>query len=152
MIVSCIVLENKPAQFLFLHYESSQLGKIINNSFVLYGWSDPKHETPIILFYCVVQLQIILCRKNLFLEKKNKKNFHIDQFESMFYSIIIICLKQKQIYRYTHGKLDTIIDTNKNRLRPYHVEYTSSRPITEVKQRRARLVLGWVTAWEYRVS
>ncbi|CAF0787934.1 unnamed protein product, partial [Adineta ricciae] len=37
-------------------------------------------------------------------------------------------------------------------LRPYHVEYTSSRPITEVKQRRARLVLGWVTAWEYRVS
>ena len=41
---------------------------------------------------------------------------------------------------------------NDCRLRPYHVEYTSSRPITEVKQRRARLVLGWVTAWEYRVS
>ena len=37
------------------------------------------------------------------------------------------------------------------RLRPYHVEYTPSRPIWEVKQRRARLVLGWVTAWEYRV-
>ena len=36
-------------------------------------------------------------------------------------------------------------------LRPYHIENTSSRPITEVKQRRARLVLGWVTAWEYRV-
>ena len=36
-------------------------------------------------------------------------------------------------------------------LRPYHVEHTSSRPITEVKQRRARLVLGWVTAWEHRV-
>ena len=35
--------------------------------------------------------------------------------------------------------------------RPYHVESTGSRPITEVKQRRARLVLGWVTAWEYRV-
>ncbi len=33
----------------------------------------------------------------------------------------------------------------------YHVECTGSRPITEVKQRRARLVLGWVTAWEYRV-
>ena len=43
-------------------------------------------------------------------------------------------------------------DENEDRLRPYHVEYTSSRPITEVKQRRARLVLGWVTAWEYRVS
>ena len=36
-------------------------------------------------------------------------------------------------------------------LGPYHVESTGSRPITEVKQRRARLVLGWVTAWEYRV-
>ena len=35
--------------------------------------------------------------------------------------------------------------------RPYHAEYTGSRPITEVKQRRARLVLGWVTAWEHRV-
>ena len=37
------------------------------------------------------------------------------------------------------------------RLRPYYAESTGSRPITEVKQRRARLVLGWVTAWEYRV-
>ena len=37
-------------------------------------------------------------------------------------------------------------------LRPYHVENTGSRPITEVKQRRARSVLGWVTAWEYRVQ
>ena len=34
-------------------------------------------------------------------------------------------------------------------LRPYHVESTSSRPITEVKQHRVALVLGWVTAWEY---
>ena len=38
------------------------------------------------------------------------------------------------------------------RLRPYHVECTGSRLITEVKQRRARLVLGWVTAWEHRVQ
>ena len=37
-------------------------------------------------------------------------------------------------------------------LRPYHVENTGSRPITAVKQRRARSVLGWVTAWEYRVQ
>ena len=36
-------------------------------------------------------------------------------------------------------------------LRPYHVENTSSRPITEVKQRRAWLVLRWVTAWEHHV-
>ena len=36
-------------------------------------------------------------------------------------------------------------------LRPYHVEITSSRLITEVKQYWAELVLGWVTAWEYSV-
>ena len=35
--------------------------------------------------------------------------------------------------------------------RPYHIECTSSRPITEVQQHWALLVLGWVTAWEYRV-
>ena len=38
-----------------------------------------------------------------------------------------------------------------SRQRPYHVESTGSRPITEDKQRRAWLVLGWVTAWEHRV-
>ena len=36
-------------------------------------------------------------------------------------------------------------------LRPYHVENTGSRPITEVKQHRAWLVLRWVTAWEHHV-
>ena len=36
-------------------------------------------------------------------------------------------------------------------IRPYHVEHTSSRLITEVKQHWAALVLGWVTAWEYAV-
>ena len=35
--------------------------------------------------------------------------------------------------------------------RPYHVEHTSSRPITEVKQHWARIVLRWETAWELRV-
>ena len=35
--------------------------------------------------------------------------------------------------------------------RPYHVEYIGSRPITEVKQRRAWLVLRWVTASEHHV-
>ena len=28
--------------------------------------------------------------------------------------------------------------------RPYHAEYTSSRPITEVKQRQTQLSLGWI--------
>ena len=36
----------------------------------------------------------------------------------------------------------------RSRQRPYHIENTSSRPITEVKQCWARLVLGWETAWE----
>ena len=34
-------------------------------------------------------------------------------------------------------------------LQPYHVESTRSRLITEVKQHRVMLVLGWVTTWEY---
>ncbi len=38
-----------------------------------------------------------------------------------------------------------------SRQRPFHVENTSSRPITEVKQHWAWLVLGWVTAWEHQV-
>ena len=37
-------------------------------------------------------------------------------------------------------------------LKAYHAESTGSHLITEVKQRRARSVLGWVTAWEQRVS
>ena len=36
-------------------------------------------------------------------------------------------------------------------VRQYHVESTSSRLITEVKQHWAKLVLGWETAWEYLV-
>ena len=38
-----------------------------------------------------------------------------------------------------------------DRHRPYHVENAGSRPITEAKQRWARLVLGRETAWEHRV-
>ncbi len=36
-------------------------------------------------------------------------------------------------------------------MRPYHPGSTSSRPIWEVKQVRARLVLRWVTTLEHRV-
>ena len=35
--------------------------------------------------------------------------------------------------------------------RSYHVEYTGSRPIAEVKPHWAALVLSWVTRWEYAV-
>jgi hypothetical protein len=37
------------------------------------------------------------------------------------------------------------------RQRPDQVKNTGYRPITEVKQRWAWLVLGWVTSWEHRV-
>ena len=36
-------------------------------------------------------------------------------------------------------------------LRPYHGETTGSRLISEVKHRRAWVVLGCVTTWEVRV-
>ncbi|KAG7329014.1 hypothetical protein KOW79_007188, partial [Hemibagrus wyckioides] len=39
-----------------------------------------------------------------------------------------------------------------SRLRPYHPENARSRPISEAKQGRAWLVLGWETAWEYQVD
>ena len=48
-------------------------------------------------------------------------------------------------------KIKRLIRHTEHCLRSYHVENTSSRLITEVKQHRARLVLGWVTAWEYLV-
>ena len=38
--------------------------------------------------------------------------------------------------------------TNYHRRRPYRVEYTGSLLTSEVKRRRARLVLGWGTARE----
>ncbi len=38
---------------------------------------------------------------------------------------------------------------NACRRRPYRVECTGSLPTSEVKRRRARLVLGWGTAWEH---
>ena len=40
---------------------------------------------------------------------------------------------------------------NITRQRPYHVESTASRPISEVKQRWVWIVLGWVTAWEHQM-
>lgn len=58
-------------------------------------------------------------------------------------------------YSTKHGSRDltykTIFPYAIDCQRPYHVEYTGSRLITEVKQHRARLVLAWVTGWEYRV-
>ena len=61
----------------------------------------------------------------------------------------ILCIQLYYAYIRIHVYKDSVCGVCC--LRPYHVESTGSRPITEVKQRRARLVLGWVTAWEYRV-
>ncbi|KAK5607009.1 hypothetical protein CRENBAI_010283 [Crenichthys baileyi] len=36
-------------------------------------------------------------------------------------------------------------------LRPYHPEHARSRLISEAKQGRAWLALGWETVWEYQV-
>ena len=57
------------------------------------------------------------------------------------------------LHRVWHGQFSDLSLPNSisPRQRPYHVERTSSRPITEVKQHWAWLVLGWVTAWEHQV-
>ena len=44
--------------------------------------------------------------------------------------------------------VSTSMSGNLNRWRPYRVECTGSLPTSEVKRRRARLVLGWGTARE----
>ena len=73
----------------------------------------------------------------------------------MLFKFKIHCLLSKYIV-YEH-KLCKVYITNMHvynlvdRLRPYHYEYTGSRPITEVKHSRARSVPGWVTAWEHLV-
>ena len=36
--------------------------------------------------------------------------------------------------------------------RPYHLHCVVARPSSEVKQRRARIAVGWETAWERRSS
>ena len=60
-------------------------------------------------------------------------------------------LCQVELFKFDRIFVETAIAGLSQCLGPYHVESTSSRPITEVKQHRAALVLGWVTAWEYAV-
>ena len=56
-----------------------------------------------------------------------------------------------ELFKFDHIFVDSDIAVCVECVGPYHVESTSSRPITEVKQHWAALVLGWVTAWEYAV-
>ena len=58
--------------------------------------------------------------------------------------------------RFTHSEISLCVAYLKRGrnskfycIRPYYVERTGSRPITEVKQRRAQSVLVWVTTLEY---
>ena len=64
-----------------------------------------------------------------------------------FGSICMSYMFNKKRTKYDHWSKSRKVQC----IRPYHVENTSSRPITEVKQHWAALVLGWVTAWEYAV-
>ena len=48
-------------------------------------------------------------------------------------------------------KLGESLHSSSQCQQPYHTGNTGSRSITAVKQCRARLVLAWVTCWEYRV-
>ena len=64
------------------------------------------------------------------------------------------CLTVYELYHVAFSVNITITSAlciNKKCLQPHHIECTSSRLITEVKQYWAELVLRWVTAWEYSV-
>ena len=58
---------------------------------------------------------------------------------------------QVELFKFDRIFVQTDISDRTECLGPYHVESTSSRLITAVKQHWAMLVLGWVTAWEYMV-
>ena len=62
--------------------------------------------------------------------------------ESHIYSIPMLHFSTKEAY-YQHVTWNQHL-----RCRPYHVECTGSLLTSEVKRHRARLVLGWGTAWE----
>ena len=61
-------------------------------------------------------------------------------------SVLTVCSQQNVKFAIKYGLCTQVIG-----LRPYHAESTGSRPITEVKPRRAWLVLGWATALEPQV-
>ena len=71
-------------------------------------------------------------------------------FHYKFFSNIFSCFFHHNFFSYAHTFIRDFFAVCKC-LRPYLIEYTSSRSITEVKQSRAWLVLRWVTAWEYQV-
>ena len=66
-------------------------------------------------------------------------------------SAVNAVLYTRNVFACDEARVERQKERINSRLRPYHVEYTRSRPISEVKLRRAQLVLTWVTGWEYLV-
>ena len=96
---------------------------------------------------------------------KNSLKMSFKNYWSLFFFYFIMCF-QAVFFRFKRGNavqsrkwlaawhnilLKKIIFGFTSCQRPYHVEHTSSRPITEVKQHWARIVLRWETAWELLV-
>ena len=87
-------------------------------------------------------------KKNFFTKKNSYIRF---KFYKKQYEIVKLIVNKVEIGVFKKVKGLYRLVSAHSRLRPYHTEHTPSRPIWEVKQCRARLVLRWVTAWEYRV-
>ena len=71
----------------------------------------------------------------------------------LFSALEMVSVHQHLPYQHKHKhQHKSELKSQRKCLRPYHDENTRSRPITEVKHRRAGIVLGWGTAWELPVS
>ncbi len=62
-------------------------------------------------------------------------------FFSLFWLLFVLCF-------FGGPESQSLLGTMTSRQRPYCVENTGSLPNSEVKHRKARIVLGWVTARE----
>ena len=71
--------------------------------------------------------------------------------EHNFNDSLLIAVAYVSVQSRSELGIINVIEAKLNAYDPYHAECTGSRPITEVKQRRAGSVLGWVTAWEHPV-
>ena len=107
-------------------------------------------NTCLIHFYkrCV-SIESRLCVCFFFRAKESLLNKMCKNFTVIYIVGIIECVKCFFFCFLSQRLIDTELIAFDKCLRPYHVESTSSRPITEVKQHWVALVLGWVTAWEY---
>ena len=75
-------------------------------------------------------------------------SFENNELECIFYRTKIVLPLVRTQWKVAYKKPVFLLSF---RLRPYHPEHARSRLISEAKQGRAWLVLGWETAWEYQV-